>query len=83
MTVPLTVLIGRSLKAAIALGESFRFTVYSKVPIFCVPTGVISRTFQALGLQYGRDILGNLIDLAMPNVLTNSTLVTIFVGSRP
>ena len=22
-------------------GESFRFTVYSNLPIFCVPTGVI------------------------------------------
>ena len=41
MTVPFTVLIGRSLKAVITVGESFKFTVYSNWPIFSVPTGVI------------------------------------------
>src|SRR6266478_4735928 len=41
MTVPLTVLIGRSLKAAMSGGDVFRLTVYSKVPIFWVPTGVM------------------------------------------
>lgn len=47
-----------------------------------IPTGVISRSFQALGQQYGRDIRGNLTDHAMPFVLSNSTLVTIFAGGN-
>src|SRR5712672_2543138 len=44
MTVPLTVLIGKSLKAVIVLGEPFKFTVYSNVPIFWVPTRVAPAT---------------------------------------
>jgi lysophospholipase L1-like esterase len=47
-----------------------------------VPAGVISRTFQTLGQQYGRTIPGNLIELAAPNVFTSSTLVTIFTGAN-
>ena len=47
-----------------------------------VPAGVISRTFQTLGLQYGRTIPGNLIELSAPNVLTNSTVVTVFAGAN-
>src|SRR3979409_1751081 len=34
MTVPLTVLIGRSLKAAMSAGDGFRLTVDSKRPVF-------------------------------------------------
>lgn len=45
-----------------------------------IPTAVISRSFQALGIQYGRIILGNFIDNELPSVLTNSTVVTIFAG---
>ena len=47
-----------------------------------VPAGVISRTFQTLGEQYGRTIPGNLIELSAPSVLTNSTLITIFTGAN-
>jgi lysophospholipase L1-like esterase len=45
-----------------------------------IPTAVIGRDFEALGLQYGRTILGNLIDGEMPFVLTDSTVTTIFAG---
>src|SRR5262249_3564123 len=45
-----------------------------------IPTAVISRGFQTLGSQYGRIIVGNFIETEMPNVLANSTLVTIFAG---
>jgi len=45
-------------------------------------TAVISPGFQALGQQYGRFILGNLIAQEMPFVRTNATLVTIFAGGN-
>ena len=41
MTVPFTALIGRSLNSLRRFGASFRLIVYSNLPIFCVPTGVI------------------------------------------
>ena len=40
-TVPSTLLIGRSLSFSISVGASLRLTMYSKRPIFSVPTGVI------------------------------------------
>jgi lysophospholipase L1-like esterase len=66
--VPVTV---RALKAR-------TFTV--KLMNLGIPTAVIGRDFQALGLQYGRTILGNFIDGEMPFVLTDSTVTTIFAG---
>lgn len=47
-----------------------------------IPTAVISRTFQTLGQQYGRQIVGNFIDSEVPFVLSNTTLVTIFAGGN-
>jgi lysophospholipase L1-like esterase len=54
------------------------FTV--KVLNLGIPTAVIGRDFEALGLQYGRTILGNLIDGETPFMLTDSTVTTIFAG---
>jgi lysophospholipase L1-like esterase len=45
-----------------------------------IPTGVISRAFQTLGLQYNRLIAGNFIEQEMPFVLPASTVVTVFTG---
>jgi lysophospholipase L1-like esterase len=45
-----------------------------------IPTAVIGRDFEVLGLQYGRTILGNFIDGEMPFVQTDSTVTTIFTG---
>jgi len=47
-----------------------------------VPTAVISRRFQDLGRQYGKEIIGNLIDQEMPFIPSDSTLVTIFAGAN-
>jgi lysophospholipase L1-like esterase len=47
-----------------------------------VPTAVISRRFQDLGRQYGKEIIGNFIDQEMPFVPSDSTLVTIFAGAN-
>lgn len=47
-----------------------------------IPAAVISRGFQALGLQYGHTILGNFIEQEMPSVRPDSTLVTIFAGAN-
>lgn len=47
-----------------------------------IPTAVIGRDFQSLGLQYNRTILGNLIDGEAPFVPANTTLVTIFAGAN-
>lgn len=47
-----------------------------------IATAVISRTFQTLGQQHNRTILGNFIDSEMPFVLANSTLVTVFAGGN-
>jgi lysophospholipase L1-like esterase len=66
--VPVTV---RALKAR-------TFTV--KLMNLGIPTAVIGPDFQALGLRYGRTILGNFIDGEMPFVLTDSTVTTIFAG---
>ena len=38
---PLATLIGRSPSVLITEGALFRLIAYSKVPIFCVPTGMI------------------------------------------
>jgi lysophospholipase L1-like esterase len=47
-----------------------------------MPTAVISRGFQDLGHQYGKEILGNFIEHQMPFVPADSTLVTIFAGAN-
>jgi len=47
-----------------------------------IPTAVISRAFQDLGRQYGRDILGNFLEGEMPFIPADSTLVTIFAGAN-
>jgi lysophospholipase L1-like esterase len=47
-----------------------------------IPTAVIGPGFQALGLQYGREIAGNLIEQEMPFVQQNATVVSIFVGGN-
>ena len=47
-----------------------------------IPTAVIGRDFQNLGLQYGRTILGNFIEGEAPFLNANSTLVTIFAGGN-
>ena len=47
-----------------------------------IGTAVISRTFQTLGQQYGREIVTNFIDSEVPFVLSNSTLVTVFAGGN-
>jgi lysophospholipase L1-like esterase len=47
-----------------------------------MPTAVISRGFQNLGQQYGKEILGNFIEHQMPFVPAESTLVTIFAGAN-
>jgi lysophospholipase L1-like esterase len=49
---------------------------------FGIPTAVIGRDFQNLGLQYGREIAANVIDAEAPFVPANSTLVTIFAGGN-
>jgi len=45
-----------------------------------LPTVVIGRDFEALGQQYNRTIVGNFIDLEMPFVPRNATVVTVFAG---
>jgi lysophospholipase L1-like esterase len=45
-----------------------------------IPTTVIGRDFATLGAQYGRIIVGNMIENEMPFVLPSSTVVTIFAG---
>jgi lysophospholipase L1-like esterase len=47
-----------------------------------IPTAVIGPTFQALGQQFGRQILGNFLDSEMPFVSPNATLVTVFAGAN-
>ena len=47
-----------------------------------MPTAVISRGFQDLGHQYGKEILGNFIEHQMPFIPADSTLVTIFAGAN-
>ena len=45
-----------------------------------IPTAVIGRDFQTLGLQYNRIIAGNFIEQEMPFVQTSATVVTVFAG---
>lgn len=47
-----------------------------------MPTAVIGRSFQDLGRQYGKEILGNFIEHQMPFIPADSTLVTIFAGAN-
>jgi lysophospholipase L1-like esterase len=47
-----------------------------------IPTAVIGPDFQALGLQYGREIAGNLLEQEMPFVQQNATVVSVFVGGN-
>jgi lysophospholipase L1-like esterase len=44
------------------------------------PGAVVSRAFQDLGNQYGRQVPGNLIDSSGPFVDQQSTLVSVFAG---
>jgi lysophospholipase L1-like esterase len=45
-----------------------------------IPAGVLSPRIQDLGRQYGRTIVGNFIEGAMPFVPRDSNVVTIFAG---
>ncbi|MBM3771868.1 MAG: SGNH/GDSL hydrolase family protein [Acidimicrobiia bacterium] len=47
-----------------------------------IPTGVISRSYQDLGTQLGRTILGNFIDQEAPFVPRDATLITVFAGAN-
>lgn len=47
-----------------------------------IPTGVISRSFQDLGTQLGRTVLGNFIDQEAPFVPRETTLITVFAGAN-
>lgn len=47
-----------------------------------IPTGVISRSFQDLGNQLGRTVLGNFISQEAPFVPADATLITIFAGAN-
>jgi lysophospholipase L1-like esterase len=47
-----------------------------------IPTATISASFQQLGLQYGHEVYGNLMDGALPFVPRESTVVTIFTGGN-
>jgi lysophospholipase L1-like esterase len=47
-----------------------------------IPAGVISRTFQDLGVQYGRTIGGNFIEQEMPFVNRAANIVTVFAGGN-
>jgi lysophospholipase L1-like esterase len=47
-----------------------------------IPGAVISRRLQNLGVQYGRDAVGNFIEQEAPFVTANTTLVTIFAGAN-
>jgi lysophospholipase L1-like esterase len=45
-----------------------------------LPSAVISRRFQTLGEQYGREVAGNFIENEVPFMPTDTTVVTIFAG---
>jgi lysophospholipase L1-like esterase len=45
-----------------------------------IPTAVVGRDLQSLGVQYGRTILGNFVDNEVPFVQTDSTFTTVFGG---
>ena len=47
-----------------------------------IPAGVISPTFQNLGIQYGRTIGGNFLQSEMPFVRRDAGLVTVFAGAN-
>jgi lysophospholipase L1-like esterase len=47
-----------------------------------IPTAVIGPDFQTLGVQYGREIAGTLIEQEMPFVQQNATVVSVFVGGN-
>ena len=48
-----------------------------------IPGAVISRTFQDLAIQYGRnDVLANFIQQEMPFVKREASLVTVFTGAN-
>ena len=47
-----------------------------------IPTGVLSRTFQDLGNQYGHDVFGNFIQQEMPFVTHEATAVTVLAGAN-
>ena len=45
-----------------------------------IPTAVVGRDLQALGVQYGRQIFGNFVDNEAPFVQPDSTVTTVFGG---
>jgi lysophospholipase L1-like esterase len=47
-----------------------------------IPTATISLAFQQLGIQYGREVYGNILDGELPFVPRDSTVVTIFAGGN-
>jgi lysophospholipase L1-like esterase len=47
-----------------------------------IPAGVISATFQNLGIQYGRTIGGNFLQSEVPFVKRDAGLVTVFAGAN-
>jgi lysophospholipase L1-like esterase len=47
-----------------------------------IPSAVISRPFQDLGMQNGRTIGGNMIEQEMPFVSRSANLVTVFTGAN-
>ena len=47
-----------------------------------IPTATISAAFQQLGLRYGQEVVGNLLDGELPFVPRDSTLVTVFAGGN-
>ena len=47
-----------------------------------IPATVLSSTFENLGNQNGRQIVGNILDREMPFVQRESTLVTVFTGAN-
>ena len=47
-----------------------------------IPTTVIGPDFEALGQQYNRTIIGNLLDREVPFVPPNATVVSVFIGGN-
>jgi lysophospholipase L1-like esterase len=47
-----------------------------------IPTATISAAFQQLGVRYGHEVYGNLLDGELPFVPRDSTLVTVFAGGN-
>jgi len=59
-------------------GQGFQVTLTN----FGIETAVIGPDFESLARQYGRTVVGNLIEREMPFVHTDATLVTVFAGGN-